>query len=140
MSKNRIYKRPKNGEPIKITARQLERLYDENDGAFSSRQYKDMKRMQLVESSVRDAKWVLKKFDESTLFGVWDKRAEFGRGRRVYIHYEGEEEGKYVFSIAYIPRALTDHDVNEVILRTYFVRRWTVTKRFLWAEPVDVGS
>ncbi len=138
MAKRRIYKKSKNGEPIKVTARQLHQLYVKHEGILTSREYSDLKNMELIDSNVRDAKWALREFDDETLLGTWDKEIRFGYGKRVYIHYDGEDKDKYFFSLAYIPRALNDRDVNEAILRMYFVRRWTVTKLWLWAEPVDI--
>ena len=138
MAKRRIYKKSKNGGPIKVTARQLHQLYAKHEGILNSREYDDLKNMELVESSVRDAIWALREFDNETLLGTWDKKLRYGFGMRIYIHYVGEDEDSYFFSIAYIPRALNDRDVNEAILRMYFVRRWTVTKLWLWAEPIDI--
>ena len=55
MAKSHIYKKPKNGGPIEVTARQLTELYEKH-GILTSRQYNDLKEMMLVDSSVRDAK------------------------------------------------------------------------------------
>lgn len=138
MSKRHIHKKPKNDRPIKVTARQLTELYEKHEGILASRQYKDLKEMVLVDSSVRDAKWALREFDDETLLGTWDKEIRYGYGKRIYIHLDCEDKDKYYFSLAYIPRALNDRDVNEAILRMYFVRRWSVEKRFLWAEPIEI--
>ena len=138
MSRRCIYKKPRNGAPIEITARQLAELYEKHEGILASRQYNDLKEMVLVDSSVRDAKWALREFDDETLLGTWDKEIRYGYGKRIYIHLDREDKDKYYFSLAYIPRALNDCDVNEAILRMYFVRRWSVEKRFLWAEPIDI--
>lgn len=138
MTKRSIYKKTKNGEPIEVTARQLTELYEKHEGVLASRQYNDLKEMVLVDSSVRDAKWALREFDDETLLGTWDKEIRYGYGKRIYIHLDYEDEDKYYFSLAYIPRALNDRDVNEAILRMYFVRRWWVDKRFLWAEPIGI--
>lgn len=91
----------------------------------------------LVDSSIRDAKWALGEFDDETLLGTWDKEMRYSYGKRIYIHFDREDK-KYYFSLAYIPRSLNNRDVNEAILRMHFVRRWSVEKRFLWAEPIDV--
>ena len=140
MAKRRIYKKSKNGGPIKVTARQLHQLYNKyNEGILTSRGYSDLKNMELIDSNVRDAIWALRELGDETLLGTWDKKLRYGFGKRVYIHYDGEDGNRYFFSIAYIPRALNDRDVNEAILRMYFVRRWTVTKLWLWAEPVDIS-
>ena len=138
MAKRRLYKKPKNGEPIEVTAMQLHQLYIKHEGILTSREYGDLKNMELVESSVRDAKWALREFDDETLLGTWDKEIRYGYGKRVYIHFDREDKDSYYFSLAYIPRALNDRDVNEAILRMYFVRRWAVDKRWLLAEPIDI--
>lgn len=138
MTKRRIYKKPKNGEPIKVTARQLNELYVKHEGILTSRKYSDLKNMELVESNVSDAIWALREFDDETLLGTWNKELRYGYGKRIYVHYDGEDEEKYFFSLAYIPRALNNRDINDAILRMYFVRRWTVTKLWLWAEPIDI--
>lgn len=78
--------------------------------------------MMIVDSSVRDAKWALREYDDETLLGTWDKEIRHGYGKRIYI-----------------PRALNDRDVNEAILRMYFVRRWKVGKRWLLVEPIDIA-
>ncbi len=92
----------------------------------------------LVDSSIRDAKWALGEFDDETLLGTWDKEMRYGYGKRIYIHLDYEDKDDYYFSLAFIPRALNDRDVNEAILRMYFVRRWKVDKRWLLAEPIDI--
>ena len=78
----------------------------------------------------RNAKWALREFNDETLLGTWDKEMRYGYGKRNYIHFDREDKEKYYFFIAYIPRALNNRDVNEAILRMYFVRRWSVKKRF----------
>ena len=122
---------------IPITTRQLENFYDSRGGRLTSRDYEKLKRMELVDSPVRDAIWELKQFSIETLLGV-ENRLVFGRGKRIFAHFESEDDTWYHFSLAYIPRALNDRDVNEAIVRMYFVRRWRVTKRSLWAEPEDI--
>lgn len=94
--------------------------------------------MVLIDSSVRDAKWALREFGGEALLGTWDTEIRYGYGKRIYIHLDRKDKDKYYFSLVYIPRALNDRDVNEAILRMYFVRRWSVEKRFLWAEPIDI--
>ena len=138
MTKRRIYKKPKNGGPIEVTARQLNELHQIHDGILPSRQYKELQNMVIVDSSVRDARWALREYDDETLLGTWDKEIRYGYGKRVYIHFDREDKDNYYFSLAYIPRALNDRDVNEAILRMYFVRRWQVDKRWLLAEPIDI--
>ncbi|MBQ3469550.1 hypothetical protein IJH16_01090 [Candidatus Saccharibacteria bacterium] len=86
MAKRRIYKKPKNGEPIKVTARQLHQLYIKHEGILSSREYGDLKNMKLVDSNIRDIKWALREFDDETLLGTWGKEMHFGYGKRVCFH------------------------------------------------------
>lgn len=43
MAKRHIYKKPKNGKPIEVTARQLTELYEKHEGILASYQYKDLK-------------------------------------------------------------------------------------------------
>ena len=116
MAKRRIYNKPKDGGPIEVTARQLNELYRIHDGILPSRQYKELKDMVIVDSSVRDAKWALREYDDETLLGTWDKEIRYGYGKRVYIHFDREDKDNYYFSLAYIPRVLNDRDVNEAII------------------------
>ena len=139
MTKRRIYKKPKNGGPIEVTARQLNELHQIHDGILPSRQYKELQNMVIVDSSVRDARWALREYDDETLLGTWDKEIRYGYGKRVYIHFDREDKDNYYFSLAYIPRALNDRDVNEAILRMYFVRRWKVDKRWFRANRHYTG-
>ena len=67
---------------IKVTARQLTELYEKHDGILVLHQYKDLKEMVLVDSSVRDAKWALREFDDETLLGTWNKEIRYGYGKR----------------------------------------------------------
>lgn len=70
MTKRRIHKKPKNGGPIEVTARQLNELYQIHDGILPSRQYKELQNMVIVDSSVCDAKWALREYDDETLLGT----------------------------------------------------------------------
>ena len=137
MAKCPLYTELKPGESIPVTKRQLHAFRDSRGGKMTTRDYEKLKRMELVDSSVRDAIWELKQFSAETLLGV-ENRLVFGRGKHIFAYFEGEDDTWYHFSLAYIPRALNDRDVNEAIVRMYFVRRWRVTKRSLWAEPEDI--
>lgn len=55
MAKCRPFKKEKPGEQIPVTARQLESFMLEHSGRFNSRDYDKFERMELTESSVRDA-------------------------------------------------------------------------------------
>lgn len=54
MTKRRPFKKAKPGEPIPVTARQLESFMLEYNGRFNSRDYDKFERMELMESPVRD--------------------------------------------------------------------------------------
>lgn len=55
MAKCYPFKKVKLGEPIPVTARQLESFMLEHDGRFNSRDCDKFERMELIESPVRDA-------------------------------------------------------------------------------------
>lgn len=55
MAKRHPFKKTKPGEPIPVTARQLESFMLEHNGRFNSRDYDKFERMELMESPVRDA-------------------------------------------------------------------------------------
>lgn len=133
--RHRIIKKPRDGA-IEVTARQLDRLMDYRGGRLNSRDYKNLPNMILVNSPARDAIWALRQYDDETLLRVTNK-ASLGHGKRVYIRVESEDKENYYCSISYIPRVLNNRDVNDAIIRLYYVCRWIVTKKMLLAEPVD---
>ena len=55
MAKRHPFKKTKPGEPIPVTARELESFMLEHNGRFNSRDYDKFERMELMESPVRDA-------------------------------------------------------------------------------------
>ena len=55
MAKRHPFRKVKPGEPIPVTARQLESFILERNGKFNSRDYDKFERMELMESPVRDA-------------------------------------------------------------------------------------
>lgn len=128
----------KNKKTIKVTARQLNTLFLERNGKFKSRDYDRLERMELVDSPVRDAIWGLKTFSIETLAQRFDAKLLFGRGKRIFARLDAEDETWYHFSLAYIPRALTNRNVNDAIIQTFFVGKWRVHKLSLWAEPEDI--
>ena len=79
MTKCCTFKKTKPGEPIPVTARQLESFMLEHNGRFNSRDYDKFERMELVGSSIRDAIHELKTYSLETLaqrfdvrlFGLW---------------------------------------------------------------------
>ncbi len=55
MMKRRKFKKAKPGEPIPVTARELESFMLEHNGRFNSRDYDKFERMELKDSPVHDA-------------------------------------------------------------------------------------
>ena len=55
MTKRHPFKKTKPGEPIPVTARQLESFMLEHNGKFNSRDYDKFERMELIKSLARDA-------------------------------------------------------------------------------------
>ncbi len=54
MAKRHTFKKVKPGEPIPVTARQLESFMFEHNGKFNSRDYDKLERMELTYSPVRE--------------------------------------------------------------------------------------
>ena len=54
MAKRHPFKKTKPGEPIPVTARQLESFMLEHNDRFNSRDYDKLERMEVMESPVRD--------------------------------------------------------------------------------------
>ena len=135
---HRIYKRPRNGGKIRVTARQVDKLVRRRNRRLNSRDYKDLKRMRVIESSPKDAIWALKQYSDDVLLGPVDYR-KVGRGKRVYVRVEGEDKYYYYCSISYIPRVLNNRDVNDAIVRAYYIRQWRVTKKMLVAMPYGIN-
>lgn len=105
MTRRRIIETAEHNRSIPITKRQLCAFRDSRGGRMTTRDYEKLKCMELVDSPVRDAIWELKQFSVETLLGV-ENRLVFGRGKRIFAHFEGEDDTWYHFSLAYIPRAL----------------------------------
>ena len=149
MVKRHPFKKTKPGEPIPVTARQLESFMLEHNGKFNSRDYDKFERMELMESPVRDAIHELRTYSLETLAQRFDVRL-LGRGRpsvfhvprggkRVFARLDAEDDKWYYFSLAYIPRALNNRDVNDAIVQMFFIGKWRVHKLSLWAEPEDIN-
>ena len=134
--RHRIIKKPRDGA-IEVTARQLDRFMDYRGGRLNSRDYKTLPNMILVNSPARDAIWALKQYDDETLLRVMDK-SSLGRGKRVYIRVEREDKTHYYCSVSYIPRVLNNRDINDAIVRLYYVNEWAVSKKMLIPEPIDL--
>ena len=62
MAKRHPFKKVKPGEPILVTARQLESFMLEHNGKFNSRDHDTFERMELMESPVRGAIHELKTY------------------------------------------------------------------------------
>lgn len=83
MTKRRPLKKVKPGEPIPVTARQLESFMFEHNGRFNSRDYDKFERMELIGLSVRDEIHELKTYSLETLARRFDVRL-FGRSKSVF--------------------------------------------------------
>ena len=119
MTKRCTLKTVKPGEPIPVTARQLESFMLEHNGRFDSRDYDKLERMELMESPVRDSIHELKTYSLETLAQRFDVRL-LGRGKRVFARLDAEDDKWYHFSFAYIPRALNNRDVNGAIVQMFY--------------------
>lgn len=62
MAKRHIFRKTKPGKPIPVTARQFESFILEHNDRFNSCDYDKFKRMELMESPVRDAIHKLKTY------------------------------------------------------------------------------
>ena len=74
MAKRHAFKKVKPGEPIPVTARQLESFMLEHNGKFNSHDYDKFEHMELMESPVRDAIHELKTYSLETLAQRFDVR------------------------------------------------------------------
>ena len=137
MAKRHTFKKTKLSKPIPVTVRQLENFMLEHNGKFNSRDYDKFERMELTESSVRDAIHELKTYSLETLAQRFDV-CLLGRGKRIFARVDAEDDNWYHFSIAYIPRALNNRDVNDAIVQMFLIGKWRVHKLSLWAEPEDI--
>lgn len=84
MAKCHPFKKEKLGEPIPVTARQLESFMLEHNGRFNSRDYDKFERMELMKTPVRDAIHELETYSLETLAQHSDVRL-FWRGKRVFL-------------------------------------------------------
>ena len=96
MAERHSFKETKPGEPIPVTARQLESFMFEHNGKFNSRDYDKFERMELMESPVRDAIHELKTYSLETLAQRFDARL-LGRGKRVFARLDSEDEKVLLF-------------------------------------------
>lgn len=110
----------------------------EHNGRFNSRDYDKFERMEFAKSSVRDAIHELKTYSLETLTQRFDVRL-LGRGKRIFARVDTEDDNWYHFSIAYIPRALNNRDVNDAIVQMFFIGKLRVHKLSLWAESEDIN-
>ena len=67
MVKRHPFKKAKPGEPIPVTARELESFMLEHNGRFNSRDYDKLECMELMEPPVRDVIHELKAYSLETL-------------------------------------------------------------------------
>lgn len=110
----------------------------EHNGRFNSRDCDKFERMELTESPVRDAIHELKTYSLETLARRFDARL-LGRGKCDFARLDTEDDKWVLLSLAYIPRALNNCDVNNAIVRMFFIDKWRVHKLSLWAEPEDIN-
>lgn len=112
MAKRQSFKKVKPDKPIPVTARQLESFMLEHKGKFDSRDCDKFERMKLMKSPVRDAIYELKTYSLEILAQRFNVRL-FGHGKRVFARLDAEDDKWYYFSLAYIPRALNNRNVND---------------------------
>ena len=140
MAKRRPFKKTKPGESIPVTARELESFMLEHNGRFNSRDYDKFERMELMDSPIRDAIHELKTYSLETLAQRFDIRL-LGRGRpsafhvprggkRVFARLDAEDDKWYYFSLAYIPRALNNRDVNDAMVQMFFIGKCGASTSF----------
>ncbi len=91
MAKRYLFKKVKPGEPIPVTARQLENFMLEHNGKFNSRDYNKLERVELTYSPVHDAIHELKTYSLETLAQRFDIRL-LGRGKRVFARLDREDD------------------------------------------------
>ena len=84
MAKRCPFKKAKPGEPIPVTARQLESFMFEHNGRFNSRDYGKFECTELMESTARDAIHELKTYSLETLAQRFDVRLFWARQARFY--------------------------------------------------------
>ena len=73
--------------------------------------------------------------------GAVDLRSSpsYGVVSAFFARLDAEDDKWYYFSLAYIPRALNNRDVNDAIVQMFFIGKWRVHKLSLWAEPEDIN-
>ena len=103
MAKSHTFRKTKPGKPIPVTARELESFMLDHKGKFNSRDYDKFERMELINSSVRDAIHELKTYSIETLTQRFDVRL-LGRGKRVFARLDNEDDSWYHFSLAFHAR------------------------------------
>lgn len=115
--KRHPFKNVKSGEPISVTARQLESFMFEHKGRFNSRDYDEFECMELMESLIRDAIHELKIYSLETLAQRFDVRL-FGRGKRVLVKLDAEDDKMVLlFSLVYNPPNKSAKAVEIVVNR-----------------------
>lgn len=91
MVKSHTLKKTKAGKTIPVTAREPESFMFEHNGKFNSRDYDKFERMELINSSARDAIHELKTYSLETLAQRFDVRL-LGRGKRVFARLDNEDD------------------------------------------------
>lgn len=67
--KKPIYRKPKPGEPVRLSARQLNLLVHERQ-SLEARHYKDLRGMVLIDSTIEEAKKDMEECDDTFLLDV----------------------------------------------------------------------
>ena len=133
--KKPIYRKPKPGEPVRLSARQLNLLVHERQ-SLEARHYKDLRGMVLIDSTIEEAKKDMEECDDTFLLDVWDPR-QFGRGKRIVVWYDGQDKDHYYFIVAYVPKVIRKKDIDESIIKTFRINRWSTTKSMLYMQIVE---
>ena len=109
----------------------------ERNGRFNSRDYDKFGRMELMESPVRDAIRELKTYSLETPAQRFDM-CLLGAVSAFFCEVRRRRRQMVLLSIAYIPRALNNRDVNDAIVEMFFIGKWRVHKLSLWAKQEDI--
>lgn len=91
MVKRRLFKKTKPGEPISVTAQQLESFVLEYNGRFNLCDCDKFERMELIESPVRDAIHESKTYSLETLAQCFGIRL-LECGKRVFARLSAEDD------------------------------------------------
>lgn len=83
--------------------------------------------------TVSEAIAELRKLDDYTLSGYASD--SFRKGKYLFLHYEWEDDEKFVISASLIPKDIQEDNINDKILDEYICETWIVNKKTGLAEP-----